>query len=89
MRARAARAAISGFGIDAISRVAWRLAEELDPRALDARIVLRRFGQLEKAAYRRVEATLQLGIGKLVAVERFMRRCQRKHVGEYTSSQVF
>jgi hypothetical protein len=41
---------------------AWRLPEELDPRALDARVVLRRFGERQEGLQILLEAGSQRGV---------------------------
>ncbi len=57
------------------------LAQELDPRGLGARVVLRGLGQIHEPGDRLVEPPGELRIGDLaLRVERLMRLRERKHV---------
>src|SRR4029079_19220216 len=75
-------------GVHAIEPRARRLAEKLDPRALDARVVARRLDELEERIDVLLEALAQRRIRELVTCECLGGHREREHVGEHANAQV-
>src|SRR5688572_30400064 len=77
------------YRIDAIDSRLRRLAEKLDPRALDARVVLHRFREREERLEVLVEAGAQRGVGNVAVDEGFMRLREREHIRIDARAKVF